>query len=214
LDISTVVFDENQLAITANIIVLGSADRMLQLLADEPTKELFGPFEASEANVRTTKCRSMAYIPYDLIDSLLGANVTARQANELIVPVLVDAGLADVCEPLIEFLTIALVEPNATRSTPLTVQTLVGVWGYIPSPAAIIFRRQSIMYRDLPGLRPTTTYGPGDPAMLNIARSVRDFVSYASTDRTDRALAREESRRPKTVRERMSDAITDRLLLL
>jgi hypothetical protein len=49
----------------------------------------------------------MAYILYDLMDSLLGANVTARQAYELIVPVLVDTGLADVCEPLIEFLTIA-----------------------------------------------------------------------------------------------------------
>jgi hypothetical protein len=37
LDIAIVAFDENQLAITAEIIVPGSADRMLQLLADEPT---------------------------------------------------------------------------------------------------------------------------------------------------------------------------------
>jgi hypothetical protein len=132
----------------------------------------------------------MAYIPYDLMDSLLGANVIARQAYELIVPVLVDAGLADACEPLIEFLIIALVKPNATRSTPLTVQTYVGVRGYIPSPAAISFHRQSIMYRDLPGLHPTTTSSPVDPAMLDIAQSVRDFVSDASTDQTDRAMAR------------------------
>jgi hypothetical protein len=58
------------------------------------------------------------------------------------------------------------------------------------------------------------TSGPGDPTMLDIAWSVRAFVSDASIDRTDRALAREESRWPKTVRGRMSDAITDRLLLL
>jgi hypothetical protein len=118
----------------------------------------------------------MAYIPYYLMDSLLGANVTARQALKLIVPVLVDAGLTDVCEPLIEFLTIALVQPNATCSTPITVQTQVGVGNYIPSPAVISFRRQSIMYRDLPGLRPAMSSGPGDPAMLDIARSVRDFL--------------------------------------
>jgi hypothetical protein len=156
----------------------------------------------------------VAYIPYDLIDSLLGANVTARQAFEVIVPVLVDAGLSDVCESLIELVIIALVQPNDTRSTPLAVQTQVWVGNYIPSPVAISFRRQSIMYRDLPGLRPAMSSGPGDPAMLDIARSVRDFVLDASTDRTDRAVAREESRRPRTVRERMSEAITDRLLLL
>jgi hypothetical protein len=38
LDIATVAFDENQLAITADVIVPGSVDHMLQLLADEPTK--------------------------------------------------------------------------------------------------------------------------------------------------------------------------------
>jgi hypothetical protein len=61
------------------------------------TAELFGPSKASDVNVNTTKCRSMAYIPFDLMDILLEAEVAARQAYDLIMPVLVEAGMATVC---------------------------------------------------------------------------------------------------------------------
>jgi hypothetical protein len=82
MDIATMAFDE---------IVPGTIGRVLQLLQDDPLLELFGPFKATDANVRTTKYRSMAYWPFELTDSLLGANITAKSAYELIVHVLVEA---------------------------------------------------------------------------------------------------------------------------
>jgi hypothetical protein len=34
---------------------------------------LFAPFQADDANVHTTKCRSITYIPFDLIEIQMGA---------------------------------------------------------------------------------------------------------------------------------------------
>jgi hypothetical protein len=96
-DIATVGFDDSQLAITADIVVPGLAERMLQLLGDEPTHELVGPYTATSANVRTTKARSMAYLPFPLVAGLLGSNLTARQAYELIIPELINAGMLTIC---------------------------------------------------------------------------------------------------------------------
>jgi hypothetical protein len=55
VDMTTVGFDTNQLGITADIVVPGSSERMLQLLNDEPSHELVGPYESTDANVRTAK---------------------------------------------------------------------------------------------------------------------------------------------------------------
>jgi hypothetical protein len=40
-----------------------------------------------------------------------------KTAYELIVPVLVEVGLTDICDPLIEFLTVALAHPTTERHT-------------------------------------------------------------------------------------------------
>jgi hypothetical protein len=126
VDIASVGFDESQLAITADIVVPGSAERMLQLLGDEPSHELVGPFTSTSANVRTTKARSMAYLLFPLVAGILGSNLTARQAYELIIPEIINAGMLTVCGSLVEFLTVALVCPMSERSTPLTVQHRLG----------------------------------------------------------------------------------------
>jgi hypothetical protein len=105
--ISTVAFNENQLAVTLDSIVPGTIERMLQLLADDPSKKLRGPFEVSDVNVWMTKARSAAYIPFGFMKILIWADVASRQAYELMVPALVADGLAYICEPLVDFLTVA-----------------------------------------------------------------------------------------------------------
>jgi hypothetical protein len=141
---SVIAFNEQHLAATPDIVVPGTIKRMLQLLGGEPNVELLGPYKASDANVRTTKSRSMAYIPFESMEALLGADVAARKAYELIVPTLVAEGLTGICEPLFDFPTVALIQPSATRSTPYTVQTQAGVRGYAPSPDATRHRREYI----------------------------------------------------------------------
>jgi hypothetical protein len=118
--------------------------------------------------------------------------------------VLAESGRATIRAPLVKFLTVALVRPSATRDIPLTVQAQAGLAGYVPSPAVVIFRHDSILYWDLSGLQPTTAYSSG----------VRDFVSEGSLDRADRVEAREVALMKNVMRERLSNVITDRLLLL
>jgi hypothetical protein len=156
----------------------------------------------------------MTYIPLDPTDSLLGEDVTDRKAYELIIPVLVEVGMTAVCEPLIKFITETLVRPRDTCSAPLAIQNQAGLADYVPSPAVISFHHNSILYRDLPGLQPASSQSGSDPTMLDIARSVCDFLSKASLDHMDRVEVSNDAQRPKAVRTRMSDVIVDRILLL
>jgi hypothetical protein len=157
----------------------------------------------------------MAYIPFELMEVVLGTDLTARQAYELLVPTLVDTGYEGICDPLVDFLAVALVKPSATVAAPLTLQSRVGLEGYVPSPAVVSHRRQHLMYRDLPAPLPQPSGGAtSDPALLDVARGMQDMVAEARLDRNDRRDAREVARRPRTVRERLGEALTDRILLL
>jgi hypothetical protein len=140
VDAATIAFDKAQLAITADIVVPGSIARTQQLLNAEPTIDILGPYTASMANTRTTKCRLGAYLPFDLMEMVLGADLTARQAYKLIIPVLVDTGYEAICEPLMDFFTVALVKPSEDNVSPLTLQPCVGIAGYVPSPAVVSHR--------------------------------------------------------------------------
>jgi hypothetical protein len=58
----------------------------------------------------------MTFSPFDMLEPLLGADLTALQVSEIIIPALVDAGLEDTCGGLVNFLAIALVPLSAKRS--------------------------------------------------------------------------------------------------
>jgi hypothetical protein len=129
------------------------------------------------------------------------------------VQVLAEAGLATACAPLVKFLTVALIRPSVTRDTPLTIQVKAGLTGYVPSKAFLSFRHNIILYRDLPGLRLTTSSSRDDSAMLDITMNVRDVVSDSSLNRMDQAKAQGVVCMPKTIHERLSNVIVSHLLL-
>jgi hypothetical protein len=80
---------------------------------------------------------------------------------------------------------------------------------------AINHRREHVLYRDLPALRPSALFtAASDPALIDMARGMHDMVAEARADRNDRADHQDASRRPKTRRKKMGDCITDRILVL
>jgi hypothetical protein len=105
VDISTVAFSTQQVDITPDVIVPGLLSRVQQLLSEEPNKKTLGPFKAMDANVWTIKMGTMAYLPFELLEPLLGADLTARQVFEL-----------ETCTDLIDFLTVNLVQPTEERT--------------------------------------------------------------------------------------------------
>jgi hypothetical protein len=146
---------------------------------------------------------------------LLGADLTVRQSFELVVPRLIYAGLEVACTGLINFLTVVLVNPTEDHDAPLTVQAQAGRPAYLPGPVAINYRREHILYQDLPSLHPIFIRpAASDPALVEVARGMRDIVAEAWAERINRYDSRDEDHHPKTVHEKMGDAITDRLLLL
>jgi hypothetical protein len=166
---------------------------------------MLGHFTTEAVNTRTTKCQMFA----------LGKYLTARQAEELIIPRLIDSGYESLGEPLVDFLTVALVKPSDGVSIALTIHACVGKLGYVLSPAVVNYHRDQLLYPDLPALMPVTTPSPAsDPALLDVARGMRDMVFEARLDPNDRNNAREVARRSRTVQERMGESLTDRLFLL
>jgi hypothetical protein len=121
IDVCTIAFDAAQLEVTPDVVVPSTLDRVQQLLNEEPGCDVLGPFKSLDVNVRTTKTRGMGYFPFPVPAPLLGMDLTARQVFELIVPVLIEAGLQDVCSGLINFLTVALVLPAEDSEVPVTV---------------------------------------------------------------------------------------------
>jgi hypothetical protein len=84
----------------------------------------------------------------------LGTDLTARQVCELILPVLVDAGLEATCESLVNFLTITLMQPSSILKEPWTLQSQDVKAGYVPGPMSNSYRREHVLYRDLHALHP------------------------------------------------------------
>jgi hypothetical protein len=128
---------------------------------------------------------------------MLGSKILLRQAS------------------LIEFLTVSLVQPNTDVGTLLTVHSQAGKASHFPGPIMAInhHQREHVLYRDLPALRPSALLpAASDPALIDVARGMRNMVAEARADRNDRADHRDASRRPKTTREKMGDRITNRLL--
>jgi hypothetical protein len=215
VDTDTIALNKAQLTITADVLVPGSISRTNQLLDAEPTIDILGPYKASVAITRTMKCCIGAYIPFDLMEMVLGADLTARQAYEFITPAMVDTGYEAIWEPLVDFLTVALVKPSAENTTPLTLQPCVGITGYVPSPAVVSRRRQHFLYHDLSALIPASaTASSSDQALVDVARGMRDMVKEARLDRNDRLDARGVARLPRTMRDRLGDSPTDCLLLM
>jgi hypothetical protein len=155
IDAVTVAFDEECLGTTESVIVPGTHDRVMQLLAEEPSAELLGPFPSTEANTRRVKTRMDMYLPFDLVSIVMGQDLSARRAYELLVPSIVESGLASTFKPLVDFLTIALVSPNENAVTPVTVRDKLGLDCDI-NPALVGYRREKILYTVLPDLHPST----------------------------------------------------------
>jgi hypothetical protein len=114
VDICTVAFEPNQLEIMDDGNVPGSMERVMKLLNDETGQEPLGPLAATDANVRTTKTRGMAYFPFEFMEHILGSDLTSRQVFELIVPALIDSGLQYNFASIIEFLIVSLVQTTTS----------------------------------------------------------------------------------------------------
>jgi hypothetical protein len=214
VDLHTVAFDEEQLETTMAVNVPATIDRVLQLLGEEPNNEAIGPFRVGDANVRTiTSTRGAMYIPYQYMSLVLGMELTGRKACLLLLPAIINDGLQQVCKPLVDFLVVRITKGANDLNAPRTMQPHVGRRDFHPSPAVISHRREHVLHRQLPGLRPTAATA-GDPALVGIASSMHNIASDMHHDLVVRETRYAEAKKPSTLQEKHGDRTSDMLLLL
>jgi hypothetical protein len=153
------------------------------------------------------------YIPYQCMYLVLGMELTGREACLLLLPAIINDGLQQVCKPLVDFLVVNITKGANDLTSPRTVQPSAGLRDFHPSPSVISHRREHVMYRQLPGLRPTASTA-GDPALVGIASNMNNIASDMHHDLAVRETRYADARKPSTLREKHGDRKTDMLLLL
>jgi hypothetical protein len=175
-DLRTVAYDEEQLETTVAVNVPATIDCVLQLLGEEPNNTTIRPFRVGDANVRTTtSTRGSMYIPYQYMSLVLGMELTGREACFLLLPAIINDCLQQVCKPLVDFLVVSITKGDNDLNARRTMQSRVGLRDFHPSPAVISHCREHVLYRQIPGLRPTAATA-GDPALVGIA-SIMDNIA-------------------------------------
>jgi hypothetical protein len=162
-DIVAVALDRTQLDLTAYVNETRMLDQHHSLLEGDNVKATVGPFAEDEVNFHTIRSRKAMFVPHELVEVLLGQDLSAREAYLVSYPLLEDADLLEVCRPFMQYLQVASTAPAATKARPLALQDLFGLETLI-RPAVINERRETVIYRLLPDLRPRT--GPQLPDAL------------------------------------------------
>jgi hypothetical protein len=153
------------------------------------------------------------YIPYQYMSLVLGMELTVRDAFILLLPAIINDGLQQVCKHLVDLLVVSITKGASDLTTTRTVQPRTGLRDFHPSPAVISHRREHVLYRQFPGIRPTSTTA-GDPALVGIASSMNNIASDMHHDLAARETRYADARKPSTLHEKHGDRTVDMLLLL
>lgn len=215
LDVNTFELDPTHLARTVEVRCVPTPERHLELLQDEPAADTVGPVAEDALTQAIYRTRKAMYIPYGLVEYVIGKDLTAREAFEILWPVIESKGWQTVAQPLVRFLMIA----STTPEVGLPPATLLPQLGFGPVGAADVLgeRRERVLYQQLPALalRATpATGGVGDLHMTALIAQVELLNDHTRLDRQDRQATREKAVAPKTIRERFQDYVTDKLLVL
>jgi hypothetical protein len=152
------------------------------------------------------------FVPFELVEVLLGQDFTAREAYLAAYPILEDLDLLEVCLPLLEYLQVASTQPSAGNPRPPTLQDRVGRANYPVRPAVLSQRRASIMYLQLPALHPSDVGRIPDSFAEGLSEGLTNITSEMHADRWSRETWVLEASRRKTFREKYWDCIADEIL--
>jgi hypothetical protein len=126
------------------------------------------------------------FVPFELVEVLLGQVFTAREAYLAAYPILEDLDLLEVCLPLLKYLQVASTQPSARNPCAPTLQYHLGQADYPVLPAVISQRRASILYRQLPALRPSNIGRIPDSLTEGLSEGITNIVSEMHADSRSR----------------------------
>jgi hypothetical protein len=205
-------FDRNQLGLTPYVDVPWTADRHYTLLQGDPADNRVSPFTEDADNVHTIRTRTLMFIPFVLVENLLGKDYTAHEAYLTVYPLLEALDLLKICLPLVEFLQVASTQPTNGNPRPFTLQDRLGQADYPVRPAVVTQRRTAVLFRQLPVMMPTNQGHLPDSFAETLADCLTNIATEMHADRRARESRVVESTRSKTFWERYGDRIADGML--
>jgi hypothetical protein len=213
-DVDTLAVDKHQLGLTGYVNVPQMLDHHITLLEGNTATAMVGPFAANEANIHNIRTRSSMFIPCELVEVLMGQDLSARDAYLIVFPLLEYADLLDTCRPLMKFLQAALAQLTNGNLRQYTLQDLLGMADYPAQSSVIIQRHELVLYRLLPALCPANLGRLPDSFAKNISDGPTNIATEMHANRRACDTHVAETSRRKTFWEHYGDRIANEIILL
>ena len=185
------------------IIRVPNAATIAQALAGDPAAEMLGPYAELDAGTELVRVRQSILVPFHYVHLLLETPLTPRQAWEYLAGAIIADGRAAMCQPLLQWLQVALTRQNANERSRL-------VQAHPPVPLAspaFIGRRWARVLLDIPSLGNTAVHAGAN----QIAAGIGLLVDESRADRL--AIdARREADKFKTIDAALGDVALGHLL--
>jgi len=137
-----------------NIVQAPTPGRLAQLMTAEPAAELFGPFNAGDADTVPLITRQLMIVPNKYITPFLTTGLKPKQAYQILHAMITQDGQTIACEPLLDWLIVTMCKRNGANPLPVTC-TLPLATPTFTSPQAqqqFTAYRLSIVHQDFPHL--------------------------------------------------------------
>ena len=110
------------------VVQVPTAARLEQLLLGHPEEVLVGPFNAGDPDVSPALARGLVVVPNEYVRPFLTTSLRPRQAYEILSGLVQQQGHEVACEPLLEWLRVAITRraqdaPPRTAVVPLATPT-------------------------------------------------------------------------------------------
>lgn len=212
-DIESFHVSEQQFEIVAETRCANTPERHLELFEAEPDEDVIPAIDATSQAQAMIKTRKSMFIPFCLVEYVIDLDLSAREAFEVLWPVIVQKNLRETAKPLVKFLMVAATK-FGQRGAPRTLNDRLG-FGVTGAADVISDRRQRVLYQHLPALAPAANANASNlPRMDDLVSQLSQLNSHARLDRAARQQARDEATKPKTIRDKFGDYTTDKLLKL
>jgi hypothetical protein len=153
-------------------------------LAANPDADLMDPPDGGAADTELVRVRNCMLVPYRYVRLLFQHSMSPREAWEQLAGALDNDGTAPDCQPLIDWLRVALVRQAAGQPSRLARNAPT-----VPlSTPALVERRLAIVQRDLPNLIRAPGPGGGLAVATHLGTLVADLRQNRLADEARRAL--------------------------
>ena len=208
--IDIVNFNTQLLDFAPEVNVVNNVDIQSSYFDNHAASELAPSVPDGIEDLRRIKTRRSMFIPFPFIPYVIGCNLTAREALNVLVPVIRNFALEEVCSQLIDFLVVASTH-SMNDGPPATEQAVFTA----PLGLASVreARRTHILGNHLSALI-TPLGDPGIPGLGDALGTLQEVRTGYLDDLADRRLERAATNQPKTVVQRWKAETVDRLLKL